>query len=84
LVPPVTPARRKDIHQSLIIGPNPADDGNEATKGAAMDWTMIIAVMLGGWVLLSVLSSERITRHKQIADAITAAKAAAADQAMKL
>ena len=47
-----------------------------------MDWMLIVAVLTGGWVLLSVLTSERITRHKQIVDALSAAKSSAVEPAM--
>ncbi len=45
-----------------------------------MDWMIIAAAAISGWVMLSVLSGERISRQQQIASAIAAAKAAAAEQ----
>jgi hypothetical protein len=49
-----------------------------------MDWMIIAAAVIGGWMMLSVLSGERMIRAKQVADAIAKAKAAAAaEQAVK-
>ena len=48
-----------------------------------MDWMIAAAAVIGGWMMLSVLSGERMTRAKQIADAMAAAAKAAAEAPAK-
>jgi len=44
-----------------------------------MDWMIASTMVIGGWMMLSVLSGERITREMQISNEI-AAKTAAGEQ----
>ena len=46
-----------------------------------MDWIIVAAAVTAGWMVLSVLTGERITRQNQLINAIAAAKTVADEKA---